>query len=85
MLKRIFHIITVPLFAALILSSLLYAAEKPEIVRHDATYLDKDMFKKTYYQPQKPVVLRGLWKQYPAYEKWTMDFFRKGNRVTFPQ
>jgi len=43
----------------------------------DATNLDRDMFQKTYYQPQKPVVLRGLWKQYPAYEKWTMDFFRK--------
>ena len=43
----------------------------------DATNLDKEFFQKNYYQLQKPVVLRGLWKQYPAYEKWTMDFFRK--------
>jgi|GEM_PF-4309090 len=43
----------------------------------EATNLDRELFQKTYYQPQKPVALRGLWKQYPAYEKWTMDFFRK--------
>ncbi len=30
-----------------------------------------------YYKPQKPVVLRGLWKPYPAYTKWTMDFFKE--------
>jgi ribosomal protein L16 Arg81 hydroxylase len=43
----------------------------------DATNLDRETFHENYYLPQKPVVLRGLWKQYPAYEKWTMDFFRK--------
>ena len=43
----------------------------------DATKITRAEFQRLYYKPQKPVVLRGLWKGYPAYEKWTMDFFRK--------
>ncbi len=43
----------------------------------DGTTITKDEFYKQYYKPQKPVVLRGLWKPYPAYSKWTMDFFRQ--------
>jgi hypothetical protein len=32
--------------------------------------------KKNYVKPQKPVILRGLWKQYPAYTKWNYAFFK---------
>jgi hypothetical protein len=43
----------------------------------DGTTITRETFQKQFYAPQKPVVLRGLWKQYPAYTKWTMDFFRE--------
>jgi hypothetical protein len=43
----------------------------------DGSTITRDGFQKQFYAPQKPVVLRGLWKQYPAYTKWTMDFFRQ--------
>ncbi len=43
----------------------------------DGSTITRDSFQKQFYAPQKPVVLRGLWKQYPAYTKWTMDFFRE--------
>lgn len=43
----------------------------------DGTAITKKEFYSEYYNPQKPVVLRGLWKQYPAYTKWTMDFFKQ--------
>jgi len=35
----------------------------------DGTAITKEEFYRQYYNPQKPVVLRGLWKQYPAYTK----------------
>lgn len=43
----------------------------------DATSISRKEFETKYLKPQKPVVLRGLWKQYPAYNKWNMDFFRE--------
>ncbi len=43
----------------------------------DGSSISREEFYKQYYKPQKPVVLRGLWKQYPAYTKWTMDFFKQ--------
>ena len=43
----------------------------------DGSSITREEFQAKYYIPQKPVVLRGLWKQYPAYTKWTMDYFRK--------
>lgn len=43
----------------------------------DGSRITKEEFYRDYYRPQKPVVLRGLWKQYPAYTKWTMDYFKK--------
>ncbi len=43
----------------------------------DGTSITKKEFEKNYLKPQKPVIMRGLWKQYPAYEKWTMDYFRQ--------
>ena len=43
----------------------------------DGSTITREAFQRDYYIPQKPVVLRGLWKKYPAYEKWTMDYFRQ--------
>jgi ribosomal protein L16 Arg81 hydroxylase len=43
----------------------------------DGNAITREEFQREYYIPQKPVVLRGLWKKYPAYTKWTMDFFRE--------
>lgn len=42
----------------------------------DGTTITYTEFQNKYHLPQKPVVLRGLWKQYPAYEKWTMEYFK---------
>lgn len=33
-------------------------------------------FKKKYLKKGKPLVLRGLWKDYPATKKWSVDFFK---------
>lgn len=43
----------------------------------DGTVITRETFCKQFYNPQKPVVMRGLWKQYPAYSKWTMEYFKK--------
>jgi hypothetical protein len=43
----------------------------------DGSIITRKEFEANFLKPQKPVVLRGLWKQYPAYTKWNMDFFRK--------
>lgn len=43
----------------------------------DGSTITRQEFESKYLKPQKPVILRGLWKQYPAYEKWTMDYFRQ--------
>jgi len=33
-------------------------------------------FKKKFYQPQIPVVIKDLAKQWPAYSKWNWDYFK---------
>ncbi|MEO8860642.1 MAG: cupin-like domain-containing protein, partial [Ginsengibacter sp.] len=33
-------------------------------------------FKKNYYLPKKPLVITGLAKKWPAYNKWTWDYFK---------
>jgi len=38
--------------------------------------LDPHTFRKEYYLPQKPVVLRGLAADWPAYRKWNWDYFK---------
>lgn len=43
----------------------------------DGMSITREEFYTKYYKPQRPVVLRGLWKPYPAYTKWTMDFFKQ--------
>ncbi len=40
----------------------------------DGTTISREEFTREYLKKQRPVVLRGLWKQYPAYSKWTADF-----------
>jgi len=43
----------------------------------DGASITREEFQKQYLEPQQPVVLRGLWKKFPAYDKWSMDFFKK--------
>lgn len=43
----------------------------------DASLIDKATFTEEYLKKNRPVVLRGLWKKYPAYTKWTQDYFRE--------
>jgi Cupin-like domain len=33
-------------------------------------------FKKYYYDPLKPLIITGLAKNWPAYDKWNWDFFK---------
>ena len=42
-----------------------------------ASELSNKKFKKDYFNPQKPLLIKGLAQQFPAGEKWTIDFFRK--------
>ncbi len=42
----------------------------------DGQKISREEFEKNYVKPQKPVILRGLWKQYPAYTKWNYAFFK---------
>lgn len=39
--------------------------------------LTPEEFKKNYLIPEKPVVIRNLWKNYPAVKKWTLDYFKE--------
>jgi hypothetical protein len=34
-------------------------------------------FKKNYYDPKRPLVIRDLAKNWPAYTKWNWDYFKK--------
>jgi hypothetical protein len=40
-------------------------------------YISPEDFKKNYYLPKKPLVITGLAKQWPAYNKWTWDYFKE--------
>lgn len=42
----------------------------------DGEKITQKEFELNYLKPQQPVVLRGLWKQFPAYSKWNYDFFK---------
>lgn len=37
--------------------------------------LEPAIFKKQYYNQKKPVVIRGLAKSWPCYERWNWDYF----------
>ena len=41
--------------------------------------IDGPTFRADYFQPLKPVVLRGLSKKWPASSKWTPEFFRQAH------
>ncbi len=47
------------------------------IDQYEVGAITAEQFRKKYVLPNKPVVIRGLMKNEPAYTKWTMDFFRK--------
>ncbi len=38
--------------------------------------IDADNFREHYYAPMKPLVITGLSRQWPAYNKWNWDFFK---------
>ncbi|HEU4555990.1 MAG TPA: cupin-like domain-containing protein [Chitinophaga sp.] len=35
-----------------------------------------ETFRKQYYEPRKPLIIKGLSRQWPAREKWTWDYFK---------
>ena len=39
--------------------------------------LDPQVFKKEYYNPGVPVVIKNLAKEWPAYNKWNWDYFKQ--------
>ncbi|CAZ96187.1 cupin-like domain-containing protein [Zobellia galactanivorans] len=45
--------------------------------------ISKADFIKHYYKPQKPVLITGLTKDWPAYEKWKLDYIqeRAGDQI----
>lgn len=50
---------------------------------HRIGTLTKEEFVQNYYRPQIPVLLEGLTKDWPAYEKWNLDYIqqRAGEQV----
>ena len=45
-------------------------------------FISPEDFKNNYYLPKKPLVITGIAKQWPAYTKWTWDYFKEivGNK-----
>lgn len=39
--------------------------------------IDPQDFRQNYYNPMKPVVITGLAKEWPAYNKWNWDYFKE--------
>jgi hypothetical protein len=39
--------------------------------------IDPYVFKDQFYNPQKPVVIKSLAKQWPAYTKWNWNYFKQ--------
>ena len=39
--------------------------------------LEPDIFKKEFYEPGTPVVIKNLAKEWPAYTKWNWDYFKQ--------
>src|SRR5665811_2323232 len=40
-------------------------------------FISPEDFKNNYYLPKKPLVITGLAKQWPAYNKWTWEYFKQ--------
>lgn len=38
--------------------------------------IDPEVFRKKYYEPKIPLIITGLAKEWPAYQKWNWDFFK---------
>ncbi|MDN3595635.1 cupin-like domain-containing protein [Zunongwangia endophytica] len=56
----------------------LQLAEIPRVKR-----ISKEDFLKYYVKPQKPVVIENLIEEWPAYEKWNLDYIKQvaGDKV----
>ncbi|MES2774476.1 MAG: cupin-like domain-containing protein [Bacteroidota bacterium] len=39
--------------------------------------IDKACFQEQYFKPRKPLIIKGLAKDWPAYNKWTWDYFKE--------
>ena len=39
--------------------------------------ISKEEFIENYYKPQKPVLITGLTKEWPAFKKWTLDYIQQ--------
>ena len=39
--------------------------------------IDPEVFKKEYYEPGVPVVIKNLAKEWPAYTKWNWEYFKQ--------
>src|SRR5690606_1217134 len=39
--------------------------------------ISKADFEKNYLIPRKPLIIKNLAKEWPAYEKWTMDYLKE--------
>jgi hypothetical protein len=40
-------------------------------------FIEPQQFADLYYTPQKPVIIKDMAKQWPAYTKWNWDYFKK--------
>ncbi len=39
-------------------------------------HITPEEFRKHYYEPRKPLIITGLSKQWPAFQKWTWEYFK---------
>ena len=39
--------------------------------------IDPHIFQKQFYEPQKPVVIKNLAKEWPAFDKWNWKYFKE--------
>ena len=39
--------------------------------------IDRDTFQEKYFKPRKPLIIKGLAKEWPAYKKWTWEYFKE--------
>ena len=39
--------------------------------------ISSEDFRKNYYEPMRPLIIKDLSKSWPAYEKWTWDYFKE--------
>ena len=39
--------------------------------------IDKATFQEQYFKPRKPFIIKGLAKEWPAYNKWNRDYFKE--------